>query len=125
MTTTFGTYFKELRAKGGWTLRQFCEANGFDAGNISRLERGVFAPPESPEKLAEYARALGLKKGSEEWIDFFDRAAASRGQIPDDLKADENLVAALPVLFRTLRGQKVTPEKLDQLVEMIRRERTD
>lgn len=106
-------------------MRQFCEVHGYDAGNISRLERGVFAPPESPEKLREYAKALGLKEGGEKWLEFFDRAAASRGQIPADLKADEALVNRLPVLFRTLRGRKVTPEKLNQLVELIRRERSD
>jgi transcriptional regulator with XRE-family HTH domain len=125
VVSTFGAFFKELRVKKGWTLRRFCEANGYDPGNISRLERGVFPPPESPQKMREYAKALGLKQGSEQWIEFFDRAAASRGQIPVDLRADEELVGRLPVLFRTLRGRKVTPEKLDQLVEMIRREHSD
>jgi len=121
VASTFGSYFKELRTKKGWTLRRFSEANGYDPGNISRLERGVFPPPESPQKMREYAKALGLKEGSEEWVEFFDRAAAARGRIPADLQADEKLVGRLPLLFRTLRGRKVTPEKLDQLVDMIRR----
>jgi len=125
VASPFGSYFKELRTRKGWSLRRFCEANGYDPGNISRLERGVFPPPESPQKLREYAKALALKEGSEEWLEFLDRAAAARGQLPADLKADENLVGRLPVLFRTLRGRKVTPEDLDQLVEMIRRERSD
>jgi transcriptional regulator with XRE-family HTH domain len=116
----FGEYFKQLRLKRGLSLRRFSEANGFDAGNISRLERGVFPPPESETKLREYARALGLKPCTDEWIEFFDRAAASRGQIPRDLQKDENLVKHLPVLFRTLRGRKVSPEALDKLVELIR-----
>jgi transcriptional regulator with XRE-family HTH domain len=123
VAATFGSYFKELRLRSGWTLRRFCETNGYDPGNISRLERGIFPPPESPQKLREYANALGLAEGRDEWIEFFDRAAAARGQIPADLQADKELVARLPVLFRTLRGQKVTPEKLDKLVKMIRRGR--
>jgi transcriptional regulator with XRE-family HTH domain len=118
-------YFKELRTRKGWTLRAFCEAHGYDPGNISRLERGVFVPPESPEKLREYAKALALKEGSGEWVEFFDRAAAARGRFPADLQADEKLLGRLPVLFRTLRGRKVTPEKLDQLAELIRREHSD
>ena len=122
MVSTFGVFFKELRVRKGWTLRRFCEANGYDPGNISRLERGLFPPPESPQKLREYAKALDLKEGSEEWIEFFDRAAAARGEIPADLQADESLVGRLPLLFRTLRGRKITPERLDQLVEIIRRE---
>jgi transcriptional regulator with XRE-family HTH domain len=125
VASTFGSYFKELRTRKGWGLRRFCQANGYDPGNISRLERGVFPPPESPQKMREYAKALGLKEGGEEWIDFFDRAAAARGQIPADLQADEKLVGRLPVLFRTLRGRKVTSEKLDQLVEIIRRGHSD
>jgi transcriptional regulator with XRE-family HTH domain len=125
MASTFGSYFKEARTKKGWSLRQFCEAHGYDPGNISRLERGVFAPPESLQKLREYAKALALKEGSEEWIEFFDRAAASRGQLPADLQADEKLLGRLPVLFRTLRGRKATPQKLDQLVELLRGEHSD
>jgi transcriptional regulator with XRE-family HTH domain len=121
VASTFGSYFKELRTKKGWTLRRFSEANGYDPGNISRLERGVFPPPESPQKMREYAKALGLKEGSEEWIEFFDRAAVARGRLPADLQTDEKLVGRLPLLFRTLRRQKVTPENLEQLVDMIRR----
>ena len=109
MSAPFGSYFKELRTKKGWTLRRFCELNGYDPGNISRLERGVFAPPESPQKLREYAKALALKEGGEEWLEFFDRAAASRGQLPADLQADEKLLGRLPVLFRTLRGKRLPP----------------
>ena len=125
MASTFGSYFKELRTRKGWSLRRFCETNGYDPGNISRLERGVFLPPESSQKMRDYAKALALKEGTEEWIEFFDRAAAGRGQLPADLQADEKLVGRLPLLFRTLRGRKVTPENLDQLVEMIRREQSD
>ena len=116
----FGEYFKQLRLKHGLSLRRFSQANGFDVGNISRLERGVFPPPESEAKLREYARALGLKPGTDEWLEFFDRAAASRGRIPQDLQKDENLVKHLPALFRTLRGRKVSPKALDKLVDLIR-----
>jgi len=120
MEALFGEYFKQLRVKTGQSLRVFCEKHGFDPGNISRLERGVFAPPESENKIEEYARALGLKKGSESWIEFFDKAAAARGQIPRDLHNEEDLVRRLPLLFRTLRGNKVSAETLDKVVELIK-----
>jgi transcriptional regulator with XRE-family HTH domain len=110
-----------MRAKRGFSLRAFCLANGFDPGNISRLERGLLPPPESREKLEAYAKALRLKKGSDEWYTFFDLAAAERGRIPEDVLSDEELVSKLPVLFRTLRGQRVDDEALDDLVERIRR----
>jgi transcriptional regulator with XRE-family HTH domain len=62
METLFGEHFRQLREKTGLSLRSFCLAHGFDPGNISRLERGAFLPPESPEKLREYAKALKLRK---------------------------------------------------------------
>ena len=117
----FGNYFKGLRIKRRMTLRGFCEKFGFDAGNISKLERGLFPPPQSREKLEQYAQALGLKKGTTAWYEFFDLAAASRGQIPKEILANDYLVAKLPVLFRTLRGERVPEEKLDELIEAIRK----
>ena len=38
MATEFGAYFRELRARLGLPLRQFCIASGYDDGNISKLE---------------------------------------------------------------------------------------
>jgi len=117
----FGNYFKELRIKRRMTLRRFCEEFGFDPGNISKLERGLLPPPQSRGKLEQYAQALGLKKGTSAWYEFFDLAAASRGQIPQEILKDDKLVAKLPVLFRTLRGERVPEEKLNELVEVIRK----
>ena len=117
----FGAFFREMRARAGLSLREFCLAHGFDPGNISKLERGLLPPPESGEKLEEYAKALRIKKGSENWYVFFDLAAAERGRIPEDILSDEEVVSKLPVLFRTLRGQRVDEAALDDLVERIRR----
>ncbi len=121
MATEFGAYFRELRARLGLPLRQFCIANRYDAGNISKLERGGLAAPSSDEKLRGYARALKLKKGTDEWQRFFDLAAVSRREIPEDIMSDEELVKRLPLVFRTLRGQKVGDAQLDALVEKIRK----
>ena len=121
MNQLFGQRMKELRTAKGVTLREFCQANRFDPGNYSRLERGLFAPPQKEELLSKYALALGLTRGSDEWLEFFDLAAASRGELPADLLSDEEVVAKLPVLLRTLRGAPVAEEQMDALVEKIRR----
>lgn len=118
---SFGAVFKRRRIAAGMTLRAFCQQHGFDPGNISKLERGRMGPPESEAKLAEYAEALGLNPDTEEWFEFFDKAAAERGRIPSDLLSDEELLGKLPVLFRTLRGGKVDGAHLDDLIERIRR----
>ena len=65
---TFSEFFKEKRMALGLTLRQFCQKNGLDPGNISKLERGVLAAPHAEEKLGEYAKILKLKKRTEKWI---------------------------------------------------------
>ncbi|MFH1110246.1 MAG: helix-turn-helix transcriptional regulator [Planctomycetota bacterium] len=118
---TFGAFFKECRVATGMTLRAFCERNKVDPGNLSKLERGIFPPPELDSKIEEYAVMLGLKRGSSVWYEFFDLAAAERGRIPKDLLSDDELLGKLPVLFRTLRGAKVSDRHLDQLIERIRR----
>jgi transcriptional regulator with XRE-family HTH domain len=117
----FGDYFKEARLNRGKTLRQFCIENNYDAGNISKMERGILPPPDSSDKLAEYARALEIVEGSTEWYDFFDLARVARGQVPDAIMRDEELVARLPIVFRTLQGKRVTPEQVDDLIQLIRR----
>lgn len=117
----FGEFFREMRAANGLSLRGFCLENNFDPANISRLERGRLPAPSSSERLEEYAKALRIKRGSDDWYRFFDLAAAERGRIPQDVLKNEELVGMLPVLFRTLRGQRVPPEALDDLVERIRR----
>lgn len=121
MAQTFGEYFAFLRRRTDLSLREFCELHGFDAGNISKIERGKLAPPRGQEKLAEYALALALTEGSDEWFQLFDLAAASRGEIPADLLEDAEVVDQLPVLFRTLRGEQVPEEQLHKLLDIIRR----
>jgi len=121
MANAFGGLVKSLRQARGLTLRAFCQQQGFDPGNVSRLERGLVPPPHDDEKLAQYAAALGLSADSPKWQVFFDRAAAARGELPKDLLADEEVVEKLPLLFRTLRGTAVPPDQLDDLVEKVRR----
>ena len=120
-TSRFGEYFKQRRIALRKTLRQFCRENGLDPGNISRLERGLLPPPQGRETLESYAKTLKLKKGSDSWYTFFDLAAAESGRIPQELLENEEILEKLPILFRTLRGQKVPDEQLDELVRIIRK----
>ena len=72
----------------GLNLREFCRRNGFDAGNVSRLERGVLPPPKSEEVLESYAQALKLRP--EDW------------QTLEALAVQESI----PNGFRTVRREK-------------------
>lgn len=115
----FGELFRRKRLALGLSLRQFCLQHGLDPGNISKLERGRLAPPQH-DKLEEYARRLGIPEGSDDWYRFFDLAAAEAGRIPRDIMSDEEVVGKLPLLFRTLRGEKIPDEQLDELVRKLK-----
>jgi len=115
----FGDYCKKNRLKIRKTLRQFCLENGLDPGNISKIERGILPPPQSREKLSHYARCLGIVEGSDEWLEFFDIARTDAGRIPEDLLSDKNIVAKLPLVFRTIKGQKLTGEQLEKFARAL------
>ena len=117
----FGDFFKRKRRELGVSLREFCRQNDLDPGNMSKVERGVLPPPEGHDKLADYARMLDIKEGTDEWLTFFDLAAASRGRIPDELMEDERVVRALPIMFRTLRKDKITDEEVERLMKVVGR----
>lgn len=117
----FGKFFKQKRIERGLTLREFCRTNGFDPGNISRLERGLLLPPTTREKRLEYAAALSIKEGTDDWLTFCDLAATSAGRIPEDIASDEEVLSALPVLCRTVKGKSLDKDDLKRLIEAVRR----
>lgn len=117
----FGPFFKALRKERKITLRQFCKTALADPGNISKMERSIWAPPQDNEILGRYASALGVKEGTDEWYQFCDLASADCGIVPRDLMSDEKVVEMLPVFFRTLRGRKPTETEMRKVAEKIRR----
>ena len=103
-SSEFGVYFKATRAALGLTLRGFCSQNGFDPGNVSRIERGLSPPPKSDEALNKYAKALKLKRGTEAYNRFLDLAATETGRIPSELLGNQATADQLPKLLRQLRS---------------------
>ena len=101
-------FFRSSRKALGLTLREFCRRNGFDPGNISRLERGLVPPPQSRQILESYAKALKLVKDTAAWDTLLrtggDRDWPNSGRIPRQPAAAQKL----PRLFRQLRpgGQR-------------------
>lgn len=116
----FGEFFKNRRISLGYTLRRFCLEKGMDPANTSKLERGEMPPPQEREKLEEYAKHLGIKKGTTEWYKFFDLARIAQGRIPEDLLKDSELVKRLPLLCRTARGERLSEEQLKELIKIVK-----
>lgn len=113
----FGEFFRSARMKTGLSLREFCREHGFDWGNMSKIERGKLPPPQGRGKLEQYAKALRLEEGSDEWYEFFDLAATCRGRIPEAIMKEEEIVAQLPALFRVLQREAPSAEKLRLFIE--------
>lgn len=121
----FSDFFNERRLKLGLTLRRFCRNKGYDTAYISRMENGLLAPPDDHEKLKALAIALEIEEGSSDWVTFFDLAAASKGQIPNDLKNDKKVMVALPAFYRTIRNKKIEEKDIDKLIKLLKGEGED
>ncbi len=118
----FGEYLKTLRLERRLTLRTFCIEVGVEPGNYSKMERGLLSAPKGETKLAPYRKALGLTEDSPEWRELVRLSSLSRGEIPNRILSDKELVGKLPALFRSLEGEAVDEKVLDELVAAIRRE---
>ena len=117
---TFGAYLKHLRLARRLSLREFCLRLEADPSNYSKLERGLLYPPDSEERLVVYEQALGLEADSSQARELRRLAALGRGMIPPAILSDRELAGKLPLFFRTLEGEPLSEEKLDEVVEMIR-----
>jgi transcriptional regulator with XRE-family HTH domain len=118
----FGEFIKERRIEKSISLREFCKRVEIDASNWSKVERGLLAPPQDEERLRKIARALDIKFGSALWKEMKDKANIDAGIIPEDILSDEKVLNSLPIFFRTIRSENPTPEDLDKLINMIRKD---
>ncbi len=106
----FGELFRKLRkASGTPSLREFCRQNGFDAPNISRLERSLVRPPQSEAILKTYAKALKMQEGSSEWDRFIELAALENDMLPSQIKNSQILSSNFPEVLKRYREERKYP----------------
>lgn len=117
----FGEMVRKLRLAKELSLREFCLRYGHDASNMSKIERGRLGPLQRPEQLEQLAAQLGLEDGTAEWREFMDLAAAETGRIPKDILSDKQVLQKLPILFRAARGQEVSRQDMEKLIEDMRK----
>jgi len=118
---TFGKFFKQKRMETKLTLRQFCINKGLDPAFISRLENEIIPAPSKDSLLKTLAKALNLKDTTPEWVEFFDLASLSRGEVPEDIKQDfPEVLAYLPAFLRSVKKNKVTKKDVKELVELVK-----
>ncbi len=115
----FGDKLKELRIQKRLTLRDCAAILAVDASNWSKFERNVTPAPKDIEILeswAEFFELTGDAKGT-----FFDLAALSRKQLPEDIADDARVMQALPAFFRAVRDKELEGDKLKEFIEDLRK----
>lgn len=55
---SFGALLHEIRIANGETLRGYCLKRKLNAGNISKLERNLIAPPNTMRQLKKYLHGM-------------------------------------------------------------------
>lgn len=120
MINEFGCLINAHRAELRLTLRECAFHAEMDPGNLSRIERGRAAPPQDPEILDRLIAALELT-GAEDAQRLRDVAATQNGRIPHDIVANEEVMAALPLLLRTVNNKQLNGAQVEKLVEIIRK----
>jgi transcriptional regulator with XRE-family HTH domain len=117
-TSRFGVFVRDRRGEIRLTLRAFAERAAIDPGNLSKMERGRESPPQDEAVLDRICRALELEEPAARELK--DIALVENGRIPSDILENEELMARMPVLLRTVNNQPLTDEQLAALVKAIR-----
>lgn len=124
--TEFGEYVRELREKHEIGLREFCAELEFDPSRWSKMERGILQPPTDQGMLQRIAQVLKIAVDGNEFAKLRDLAFLSRGRVPDDILSEKELVACLPMIFRTLRNdEKPSRAQLRKLADKLRHRKNE
>lgn len=102
-------------------MLHFAQKYGFNQGNISRIENGLMRAPQDPDRVDAYARALGLKKGTAEWVRFHDLAKASNRTFEIFNITNDSVLEAFPILMRELDKDTVTKDHLEKLIDLVKK----
>jgi len=117
--TPFGALITAQRAHLRLTLRDCALRAGIDPGNLSKIERGKLAPPQDESLLLRLVDAIELT-GTDEGQRLLDVASVQNGRIPSDIASNERLIAALPLLLRTVNNRQLDDARVENLIKMIR-----
>ncbi len=116
----FGEYVKQERLKKDLSLREFCRRISYDAGNWSKIERGILPPPQDEETLTKIANVLNISDTTAKQ-ELFDLSHISAGLLPPDFLSEKELVMSLPLFLRTVKNIKPTKEQLDNLINLMQK----
>ena len=112
---TLGEVIRELRKARGWTQEELAHRVGSDAGNISRLERGIQGASEST--LRAIAKAFDLRLSDLYGIAEEGHSIALDMQIARGTAGEETISSLLKTLAKRFdRGDPAVREEVARLV---------
>lgn len=115
-----GDFIRTKRLSFGLSLRQFCDMLKIDSSNWSKVERGLIPLTLTEEKLDEMKGLLNIEKRSNEEEEFDNLVMIAKKKIPDHVYSDEEILKALPVLFRAAGGERPTERQKKLLYDLIK-----
>ncbi len=101
---TFGTRLRAMRLTAGLSLHKFCRRAGLDAGNYSRIERGLIRPPQDHGKMEPIRAVLGLAPEDDNWAYLLLLADLEWDALPRRLLTDARVRPLLPALLQGIAG---------------------
>lgn len=114
----FGEKLAQYRQAANLTLREFAREVGYDASNVSKVERGKIHPPAAGLVLRKWGMVLGLEMGSEKLEDFVACGLAVR--IRKTTITDAEIDKLMPAFFRTIGNKKLDPASYEKLKAILR-----
>lgn len=119
---SFGEFLHQSRIKEKYGLRRFARDIGWQPSNLSNLEHGRLKPPVEKTTLITIAEILGFEEESENWKLLFDLSAKENKRIiPADIKDFLSGVEGIPVLFRTIKEQKIDENGIEKIINHIKK----
>jgi transcriptional regulator with XRE-family HTH domain len=116
MKRTFGEFLKDKRLALDLSLREFARKIDMQPSNYCNIESDVLSPPGG-ETLERIGKALGLKKGTQDYQRLHDLAAEARDEIPADVARIVKKNDLIPAMLRTVEYEKVTKAQLRGIIE--------
>lgn len=120
MENEFGRLLQERRREIRLTLRDFALRADMDPGNLSKIERGRMTPPQDRAILDRLCLALEYRPDDAAAERLRDVAALQNGRIPRDMLENDELMAHMPILLRTVTNRQLNAEEVDKLIDLIR-----
>lgn len=116
----FGEFIKQKRLEMNISLRNFTELIGYDPSNWSKIERGILPPPPYNNEDINLYQRIGkvLNLTGDEFNELITFASVDRKEIPNYI--DDSVLDALPIFFRTANREKLSREKLEKLIQILK-----